>query len=325
MTRRLGLIGARGFAGAELISLLAGHDAIVLAYAASRALAGHPARRLSPKAPGDLTITMPSPEAAADQGLDAYVLAMPNGAAGPYAEAIAAKSPSAVIVDLSADHRFVPGWTYGLPEHRRDEIGAAKHIANPGCYATAAALMVHPLADLIDGPASVFGVSGFSGAGTSRGPRNDPERLGGNVAPYALAGHGHEGEIRAHTGVTVQFTPNVADYFRGIIATAHIPLARSVLPHMISEAYHAAYAAEPLIAMKAEPAEVRDGVGHDGAVLGAPLIVPEERRLVVTCALDNLRKGAASQALQNLNITLGFEEFTGLTAPADHTAAPVDA
>src|SRR4029079_689307 len=141
-----------------------------------------------------------SPEDVAGEKLDAYVLALPNGASGAYVEAIAAARPDLVIVDLSADHRFTSSWVYGQPERKRAEIRGARHIANPGCYATAMQLALAPLVPLLEGPANVFGVSGYSGAGTTPSPRNDPEALRDNLMPYALVGHMHEREVTRHVG-----------------------------------------------------------------------------------------------------------------------------
>ncbi len=108
--------------------------------------------------------------------------------------------PACVILDLSADYRFDPGWTYGLPERFRDQIRTSKLIANPGCYATGSQLGLLPLKDRLASPPVIFGVSGFSGAGKTPSPRNDPEMLRDNLMPYALSGHVHEQEISLPAG-----------------------------------------------------------------------------------------------------------------------------
>jgi len=316
MSRRLGVIGARGYAGGELLRLVAGHGGFELGYAASRALAGKPVTELAAELDSDLLIAAPDPEAAASAGLDACVLALPNGKAGPYVEAFDRLSPDTVLVDFSADYRDIDGWVYGLPELRRAEILGSKRIANPGCFATAVQLALAPLVAHLDGAASAFGVSGWSGAGTSPSPRNDEARLAGSVMPYAMAQHGHETEIRAALGATVNFTPHVAGYFRGLLATVHAPLREPLDTDAARALYAAAYADEPLIQLTDEPPEVRDARDRPIAVVGGVLAVPGERRVVAACALDNLLKGAASQALQNLNLALGFAETQGLVAPS---------
>src|SRR5690606_17458150 len=160
-------------------------------------------------------------------GLDAWVLALPNGksdacmvslaaargAAAPIAtpgDAAAHEGP--VVVDLSADHRFDDGWYYGLPELTRDAYAGQRRIANPGCYASAMQFAVAPMRDLVEGPVQCFGVSGYSGAGTTPSDRNDADKLRGNLMPYALADHIHEREVTRHLGTPVEFMPHVAPH-----------------------------------------------------------------------------------------------------------------
>ncbi len=323
MSARIAVIGARGHTGAELLRLIGAHPQLELVYAASRAAAGRPVRELAASLDSDLIVAAPNPDEAAAAGADVAVLAMPNGAAAPYVAAFDAAAPDAVLIDLSADYRHDPAWAYGLPEHHRAALKGARRIANPGCYATAAQLALRPLAPRIRGRASVFGVSGYSGAGTTPNPRNDPQRVADNLMPYALAGHGHEAEIRRHGGVAnVDFTPHVAGFFRGLTVTLHAELTDKLSTPALRALYEAAYGAEPMIALQDAPAEARDGAGRDGAVLGGFLAVPEEARAVVSCALDNLLKGAATQALQNINLALGWGEGAGLTPmTASHPAA----
>ena len=169
MKKSLGLVGSRGYVGRELMALVERHGDVDLRLAVSQR---------DGRSPADV----------AAEKLDAYVLALPNAASEPYVEAITAARPDAVIVDLSADHRFTSTWVYGQPERRRAEIRGARRIANPGCYATATQLALAPLLPVVEGPANVFGVSGYSGAGTAPSPKNDPEALRDNVMPYALTG-----------------------------------------------------------------------------------------------------------------------------------------
>jgi N-acetyl-gamma-glutamyl-phosphate reductase len=311
--KRLGIVGARGFAGGEFLRLAAAHGGFEVVYAASRALAGQPYSALAPQLADKGRVVAPDPQTAAEAGLDACVLAMPNGEAKAYADAIEAKSPDTVILDFSADFRGAPSWVYGLPEiGRRDALRGARRIANPGCYATAVALALAPLVNRLAGTASAFGVSGWSGAGTTPGPRNDEARLADNVMPYSLVGHGHEKEVREALGVKLAFTPHVAGFFRGLVATVHAPLTDVLSRAALAETFRKAYSDEPLIRLVDEPPEAKDGANVMGAIVGGFAAVPAESRVVVCCALDNLLKGAASQALQNLNLALGFEETWGL-------------
>jgi N-acetyl-gamma-glutamyl-phosphate reductase len=311
--KRIGIVGARGYAGGEFLRLVVAHGGFELSYAASRALAGKPYSALAPGLGDKAKIVAPDPESAARAGLEACVLAMPNGEAKAYADAFDAHSPDTVILDFSADFRGVAGWAYGLPElGRRDGLRGARRIANPGCYATAVALALAPLVNRLAGSASAFAVSGWSGAGTTPSPRNDAARLVDNVMPYALAGHGHEKEVREALGVKLAFTPHVAGFFRGLVATVHAPLTDVLSRAALAEVFRTAYGDEPLIELADDPPEAKDGANIMGAIVGGFTAVPGESRVVVCCALDNLLKGAASQALQNLNLALGFEETRGL-------------
>lgn len=220
----IGLVGARGHTGRELIRLIAGHPDLMLAYAVSREWAGRPVAEIAPEDQDECIFEALGPEEAAKRRADVVILALPDGAGEAYVKAIDAHAPHRIIVDLSADKRFDPDWAYGLPELNRAAIKGAKRIANPGCYATAAQLALAPLMDRLDGAPSVFGVSGYSGAGTTPSPRNDVEQLKDNFMPYALTGHKHEREVSHHLGATVRFSPHVHPAFRGLTVTAHAPL-----------------------------------------------------------------------------------------------------
>ncbi len=154
------------------------------------------------------------------------MLALPNGMAAPFVAALDASAPATVVLDLSADYRFDPGWYYGLPELTRNDYNGQKRISNPGCYATAMQLALAPMLMQLAGPAQCFGVSGYSGAGTSPSDKNDPEKLRDNLMPYSLAGHVHEREASVHLGVPVQFMPHVAAHFRGLSDHRQSPPAR---------------------------------------------------------------------------------------------------
>jgi N-acetyl-gamma-glutamyl-phosphate reductase len=305
MTDRLcaGIVGARGFTGAEIIRLLAAHPNIDVTFAGSRELAGQPVPGL------DLEFESVGPETIGARTVDIVFLALPDGASDPYLEGIDA---GAAVIDISADHRFDDAWVYGLPELFREKISGAKRIANPGCYATAAQLALAPLIDHAGGVPAVFGVSGYSGAGSTPSPRNDPERLADNLIPYRLFGHNHEREATRYLGRPVRFMPHVHPAFSGLIVTAHVPLARSMDLDALVDLFTVAYDAEPLIRIQPEPPELKDGTGIIGVVIGGLAVSDDGMNAVVVVAEDNLLKGAAVQAIQNANLAVGIDELTGI-------------
>ncbi|GAA4868422.1 N-acetyl-gamma-glutamyl-phosphate reductase [Luteimonas vadosa] len=310
--RTIGIVGARGHTGAELIRLLAGHPHFELAFVSSRELEGQPVSAHVPEYAGDLRYARIEHEALGAQGADAYVLALPNGKATACVEGIGGDGASPVIVDLSADHRFDPHWHYGLPELTRGGYAGQRRIANPGCYASAMQLAIAPMLDDIDGPVQCFGVSGYSGAGTTPSERNDVDKLRDNLMPYALTGHVHEREVSHRMGIDIEFMPHVAPHFRGLTVTANLHLQQALEPDAVVERYRTRYDSEPLVAVERDAPWVSGIAGRHGAAVGGFTLSEDRRRLVVVSTLDNLLKGAATQALQNLNLAFGFPEFEGI-------------
>ncbi|MEN1924893.1 N-acetyl-gamma-glutamyl-phosphate reductase [Luteimonas sp. MJ293] len=316
MSRKtIGIIGARGHTGAELIRLVAAHPSLELAFVSSRELDGQPVADHVPGYEGGLRYGNWSADAAAGENVDALVLALPNDKGAPFVEAMQAGSPDSLIVDLSADRRFDPTWVYGLPELGRDRLRGARRIANPGCYATAMQLAIAPLLDQLAGPPQCFGVSGYSGAGTTPSDRNNPELLRDNLMPYALANHIHEREVTAHLGVPVEFMPHVAPHFRGITMTVNLWLSEPWEADAVERTYRRRYANEPLIEVLEDAPWVSRIAGRHGVQIGGFTVAPGGRRVVVVATLDNLLKGAATQAMQNVNLALGFEEFESIPLP----------
>jgi N-acetyl-gamma-glutamyl-phosphate reductase len=241
------------------------------------------------------------------------VLALPNGAAAPYVAALDRHSPQTVVVDLSADHRFDPAWTYGQPERFGDRLGGARRIANPGCYATGAQLALAPLLGQLAGTATVFGVSGYSGAGIAPSRRNDPTVLADNLLPYALVDHVHEREVSHHTGHDVRLLPHVAPFFRGISLTIAADLRRGQTAEGLLDLFGAFYAHCPLVTVRAAVPEVKEVRGTHGIILGGFSVSGgRASRVALVAVLDNLLKGAATQAVQNLNLAFGLDGLTGL-------------
>ena len=309
---RLGIAGARGHVGAELIRLVAGHPGFDLAFVSSRELEG---RRVADQVDawqGDLRYTATDHDALPGFAADGIVLALPNGKAGACVAAFDGAGTDPVIIDLSADYRFDPDWYYGLPELTRGSYRGQRRISNPGCYATAMQLAIAPMRDVLEGPVQCFGVSGFSGAGTTPSDKNDPAALRDNLIPYALAGHVHEREVSHRLGHPVEFMPHVAPHFRGITLTANLHLSRALTLDEVRARYGERYGGERLVRVVEEAPWVSRIAGCHHVDVGGFTLSADGRRLVVVATEDNLLKGAATQALQNLNLAFGFDEFTGV-------------
>lgn len=326
----LGLIGARGYTGGDFLELLQSHPNIELRVASSRAFEG---RQLSEVMPHlnhekfrDITVTNMSPDdcAALRDDIDMWVLAMPNDSAPAYVKALG----SSKIIDLSADHRFDADWAYGLPEShgQRQFIRTSNRVANPGCYATGAQLSLLPLlrdpkrtsAPVIRGSPTIIGISGYSGAGTTPSPRNDTVRLADNLMAYGITGHIHEREISHQLGrfglkTGVDFVPHVASWFRGIHLTIICHLSMPLDRQELVDRYLTYYKDEPLIRISTEIPEVKDINRSNLVNIGGFGVNAKHDRVVITTTIDNLRKGAASQALQNINLMLGLPEMEGIS------------
>lgn len=311
---RLALIGARGYTGRELLTLLARHPDIDLALASSGTQAGRPLTDEVPEWPHpDQKFIALNPEDLPGHDAHVWVLAVPNGESAPWVEAIERAHPDAIILDLGADFRFDPKWVYGLTEFNRPALANARRISNPGCYATGAQFGLLPLRERLMAPPVVFGVSGHSGAGRTPSPRNDPERLRDNLIPYALAGHVHEREIGSRLGRPVRFHPHVAAFFRGISLTIAVDLSEPAAADALLNEFSERFADEPLVQVSAEIPEIRTLAPRTGLAIGGFTVdARDTHRVSFVVVLDNLLKGAASQALQNINVALGLDELTGI-------------
>ncbi|RMZ71028.1 acetylglutamate kinase [Pyrenophora seminiperda CCB06] len=311
---KVALIGARGYTGQALIELLNKHPNMDLRHVSSRELAG---KKLEGYAKRQITYENLSAEDVkkmAENGeVDCWVMALPNGVCKPFVDAINESGKDTLIVDLSADYRFDDTWTYGLPETiNRSQISDARRIANPGCYATAAQLGIAPLLEFIGGQPTVFGVSGYSGAGTKPSPKNDVKNLENNLIPYSLTDHIHEKEISRQLGTEVAFIPHVAVWFQGIHHTISIPLNRTMTSRDIRNLYQDRYAGEKLVKIVGESPLVKNISGKHGVEIGGFAVHSSGKRVVVNATIDNLLKGAATQCLQNMNLALGYGEYEGI-------------
>ncbi len=308
---RIGMLGGRGYVGEELLALLDRIPEYKVVYVGSRSKAGRKVADECPNARLDLKFADLSPESIRACPADAWIIAQPNGQAAAFVDLL--EDTDCKIIDISADYRFDNSWTYGLPERSEDEIRGADRVSNPGCYATATQLALLPVLEKIDGVPAAFGVSGFSGAGRTPGPRNDPRRLADNLIPYSLNGHTHEREITQHLGIRVQFMPHVASFFRGISMTIATSLRDAITVDELNAAYRDYYDDDPLVGVQDEIPEIREVSLTNRCLIGGLLVDQRDAHsIVVVSVIDNLRKGAASQAIQNLNLMFDIDSEQGL-------------
>ena len=349
MGARVAVAGASGYAGGELLRLLAGHPDLEIGPLAAGANAGTPVTEVHPQLTGhpgldESAFSRTDPDLLADA--DLLFTALPHGESAQ----LAARLPAQLkIIDLGADFRLADSqawtryyptpyagrWTYGLPElpGARDAIKASATVAAPGCYATASILALAPLlaAGLAD-PADIVIVAASGTSGAGRSARLDllGSEVMGSMSAYQAGGtHRHTPEIeqalfsersglRVPGQVTVSFTPTLAPMSRGILATCTArlaPTAPTASDSQIRAALAQAYAREPFVHLLPEGRWPATGAtfGSNAAHLQAAADT-HAGRVIVVCALDNLVKGAAGQAIQIANLMLGLPETAGLTA-----------
>jgi N-acetyl-gamma-glutamyl-phosphate reductase len=341
---KVGIINVTGYAGAELARLLYNHPEADVVSITGRSEAGKQLADIFPHlASYDLTI---EPELAS--GVDFAFSALPHAAS---AEACAPLVRAGLpVVDISADFRLhdaavysewyggehpaqdlLPGAVYGLPELHREAIKGAKLVANPGCYPEGAILALAPAvkAGIIGPEIIVDSKSGVSGAG--RGPKQNLQlgEAGESVSAYGLDGHRHWPEIHQEVaaiwpeGATpkITFTPHLIPMTRGILTTAYAPLVPGALPAGVAakaavrEVYEQFYGDEPFVRVATTPPATKQTRGNNMCLV-YPTVDVRTGRLVVVSVLDNLVKGAAGQAIQNMNLMLGIPETTALDMPA---------
>jgi N-acetyl-gamma-glutamyl-phosphate reductase len=339
MPVRIGIYGASGYTGAELLRLCAQHPDFEVVLATADSQAGTRAADLYPSlaaAYPDLVFAEPDPALAEAHHLDLAFLALPHGASQHLVPDL--RKRVAKIVDLAADFRLkdpalYPTWygeehhqpallgefAFGIPELFRDQLAHADLIAAAGCYVTAAALALAPLigTNLID-PAGVIvdAASGVSGAGRKLNQTTHFGTVNEDFTAYSLLNHRHTPEIEQATGaVNLLFTPHLAPMTRGILATCYArPIGTTSRPDPL-QALHDAYADEPFVVVDQRLPSTKATLGSNCAHLTARY---DERTgyVVVLAALDNLVKGASGQAVQCANLALGLPETSGLPITA---------
>lgn len=324
---RVAVFGASGYSGQEFTRLALAHDGIKIAALVSREHAGRPAAELMPGVDARAA-ALPAPVAPdalpalfESGAFDTLVACLPHGAWRAYAAEHAGwVNKLARVIDLSSDFRDgSSGYVYGLPEAFRSKLAGATRIANPGCYPTAATLALLPALEKgwLLGDVSVTALSGVSGAGRAPALRTSFVELDGGAAIYkAGEEHAHVPEmVRNFSHLApgslpgVSFVPMLTPMARGILLTATAPLVQPVTPEDAHAAYRARYAGEAFVRVL-EPGvwpETRAVRGSNRCDLTVTT-VHGGRTLMATAAIDNLVKGAAGQAMQNLNLLLGWPE-----------------
>lgn len=343
----IAIVGASGYGGTELLRLLSRHPALELRTVAGAASAGSTVRSAAPNIPasagGDAVLDVVDVERLS--AADVVVLGTPDEVSLELAPQLLAAGTR--VVDLSGafrlDARTFSDWyghahtapshaqdgptpaVYGLTEHTRADLVDASLVANPGCYPTATLLPLIPLMGLLE-PAGIVvsAVSGTSGAGRSSRPDLQASVVHGDVVAYGAPSHRHTAEIEAHLvpgglDAPIVFTPHLVPMSRGILATISAVLRPGVVRADVDLALRSAYDAEPFVHV------LQSGeFPHTKAVHGAnscqmsAVVDGRTGRLLLTSVIDNLVKGAAGQALQNINVMFGLEETLGLDVIGTH-------
>lgn len=323
----VGIVGATGYGGQELVRLLARHPGADLRVALGSSQSDQPRRLPGLARIWDGEITAYSPEALA--GCDVVFLSTPEAFAASSAAELLARGHR--VIDLSGAFRLkdpvararhypatpdpMPdGTVYSLPEFDAAAVPAARLISCPGCYPTAAMLSLLPLtrAGLLQGEAIVDAKSGMSGAGKGASERTHFSENHGSVAAYALFGHRHTPEMEQALGLPVTFTPHLVPLDRGILSTTYARLTPGVTAVQVAETMHAAYANAMFVRLTGDRLpEIKHVVHSNFCDIGWKVDEPTGR-LIVVAVLDNLLKGAAGQAIQQFNLLCGFAEHEGL-------------
>jgi N-acetyl-gamma-glutamyl-phosphate reductase len=332
----VGILHAAGYGGGELLRLLLAHPHVRVAGATSRTFAGQPVHAAHPHLRGLTSLTFS--ESLDASKLDAVAIAAEHGQAAAAVASLDEAGFEGAIVDLSADFRFsdpdvyeqrfgtphplparLPDFAYRIPEIHGDLPAGVRAIANPGCFATAITAALWPLAQHLEGfEAHVTALTGASGSGARPSAGTHFPTRDGNVRGYKVLDHQHVPEIEATLGphARVHFVPASGPWTRGIWGTAHVGLPDGVDAQTVGGWFRDAYPPAGLIRVWDELPELRWSVGTPFCDVGA---VVHGGVAVVGFALDNLLKGAASQAVQNLNTLLGLPHLTGLVP---HLSAP---
>lgn len=325
---RVGIAGATGFAGQELVRLLARHPRVDLALAMGSTATSSPRSLPALARVWDGTVT-PLDLDSLTQRTDAVFLALPEAAAAEVGTALV--TAGCRVIDLSGAFRLrnaatrsrwypqtpasmIERATYGLTERNRDALSGADLIACPGCYPTAALLALEPLAvaGLLVGDIVIDAKSGISGAGKTPSERTHFSECHGSVAAYNVFAHRHNAEIDERLACATTFVPHLVPLDRGLLTTIYARLQPGVAATDVANTLQAAYADAPFVRLTGDALPEIKHVAYSNFCDIGWRVQAETGRVVLVSCIDNLLKGAASQAVQNFNVAFGLDERTGL-------------
>ena len=325
---KAGIVGGAGYAGGELLRLLLLHPHVELAFVQSRSQAGKPVPSSHPDLLGETELVF---SADADVPVDVLFLCAGHGEAAKFLAENEVPAETKII-DLSQDFRWNEGtnnatveaigrsFVYGLPELQRERIQEAQHIANPGCFATGIQLALLPLAqgNMLTSEVHVSGITGSTGAGQSLTATSHFSWRTENVSTYKVMEHQHLREIKRsllhlqpENQPAIHFIPYRGPFARGIFITAYLQTELSL--EEAKELYKGYYTGHPFTVVTDENPDLKQVVNTNKCVLH---LQKHGDMLVITSLIDNLLKGAAGQAVQNMNLVFGLEETTGLKLKA---------
>jgi len=331
---KVGIMGATGFTGSELIRILNKHPKVELVYLGSNSKVGQNIKDLAPELEESFDKQLEDYQAYQEKDLDLIFLALPHGVAMDEVKHIWENS-NVKIIDLSADFRFrsqkmyelhykehiIPQLlseaVYGLPElSDRKKIANARLVANPGCYVTAATLALKPIidtGDVVAGSIIIDAKSGYSGAGRAFAEKYQAEGNGQEFKAYKVAQHRHQPEIEQNISDEVVFVPHLLPVYRGILSTIYLDLkADSELTEKeIEQLYLDSYQNEPFVKVCNQPPDIADVINSNNCHLWYKYL-PQQKKLILVTVIDNLIKGASGQAVQNMNLMLGLPETMAL-------------
>ena len=324
---RVAIAGATGYAGQELVRILARHPAVTLTAAMSSGATSAPRPLPALNRIWEGTVT-PLDVDQLVASADVVFLALPEAASAELAPKLLERGVR--VIDLSGAFRIraeadrqkwypataaLPGGTvYGMTEGHQASIKDARLVSNPGCYPTAALLALEPLAKagLLEGSVVVDAKSGLSGAGKAATDRTHFSENHGSVAAYGIFSHRHVAEIEQELDMPVTFVPHLVPLDRGILETIYASLKPGVTAAQVTEALQSAHAGAPLVGLSGSDLPEIKQVAHTNFCDIGWKVDEARRRVVLVSVIDNLVKGAAGSAVQNLNIMLGIDERTGL-------------
>lgn len=331
---KAGILGATGYTGVVLLSLLACHPHVNVTLVTSNTYRGRKLSSLFPSLSKGFDGVLEATDADHHGTCDVYFLCLPHGTAAEKAKDLF--DGKALIIDLSADFRFEdlatyekhyvkhgapdlqPQAVYGLPELYREQIQGARLVGNPGCYPTSAILALYPLVKnkVVEGPAFIDAKSGVSGAGREAKLGSLFCEVSEGFRPYNVGIHRHEPEIQKEISkladVTVTFVPHLLPINRGILTTVYGSMKSPSTTRELLDLYKTTYRDEPFIRIMDEGIFPDTRFTRFSNYCDIGLKAFDDGRFVVISAIDNLVKGASGQAVQNMNIALGLDETTAL-------------